>query len=226
MNRIRKYKNYWQVLYTPCWIYSPSFEILRGFWDDDKLRNYYIREFETLSDAQCEAFKMPDIEWIRMVVMHKDAFHDLKDIIKKIIYGNNYIVDFEATFMDPDMAKESMFNRVMNNGRRFTLVNNMNDIISYHIVNPWSKNVNEIANVLQNDSRLRIIKRFTNNGVIHLVGKTEIGTTYEIGIWPTLLSQWAKWVRDNPNVNIEVKRDTLNKSLEMQKKLDSEYALR
>lgn len=226
MNRIRKYKNKWQVLVTPYQQYNTSFEVLIGFWIDEHINNYCIEEFETLNDAQAKAFQMPDIEWVKIVIMYKNAYHDLKKIIKQELDKNEFIVDFDSTFMDPTMAKNAMFNRVMNLGKRFTLVNDMNDIISYNIINPWTKNINEIASILSKNNKLKIFKKYINNGIIHLIGQTDFGTTYEIVIWPTLLSNWAKWVEKHPSLSIEIKKNTFIKMVEMQKYIDSADIIR
>src|SRR6202012_5647077 len=127
MNRIRKYGKMYQVLLTPEQINNTTFEFLIGNWTDDRLRNYYILDFDTLAEAQCEAFKHPDLDWNKMVLAHKSAYHDIKDILKDIIDTEKYIVEFVPKFKDGEMVKDTMFNRVMAQGKRFTLMYNMND---------------------------------------------------------------------------------------------------
>lgn len=226
MNRIRKYGDKYQVLYTPTWPENPSFEIIMGNWTDEHLRGYYVRDFETLGDAQCEAFNYPDIPWDIMVTSYKNSFYDNKKIIRNILDQNKFIVEFEAKFMDQDMVKNAMFNRVLNSGKRFTLAYGMNDIVSYHIINPWSKNLLEISQRLIENSRLKIIKKYVSNGMIHLIGKNDLGTTYEIALWPTVIHQWAKWVYNHPEVPPKTSQETYVDAVKKQAHIDAGFTLR
>ena len=72
MNRIRKYGKIYQVLITPTQSTNATFELMMGDWADSNLRNYYVLEYDTLGDAMVEAFKYPDIDWDKMVLMHKN----------------------------------------------------------------------------------------------------------------------------------------------------------
>jgi hypothetical protein len=226
MNRIRKYADKFQVLITPTNHYDTQFEVLLGGWTDEYLRNFTILEFDTLAEAQCEAFKHPDIDWMRMVLYHKSAFHDIKKLISESLDKYNFIVDFVPQFMEPDHVKNSIFDRVMFHQDRFTLVYHMNDIISYHIINPWSQNVQEIASNLVKNQKLRIFKSFNKHGVIHLVGKNDLGTTYEIAVWPTIMAQWARWVEKNKNIRLEVKKKSLEEAIKKQKEFDIGFSIR
>lgn len=226
MNRIRKYGDKWQVLVTPYQQYNNSFEILRGFWTDEHIHNYNIEDFDTLNDAQGRAFEMPDIEWVKLIIMYKNAYHDIQKSIKHILDKNEYIVQFESKYMDPEMAKEAMFNRVMNNGRRFSLIKNMNDIISFHVINPWSVNIKEISDVLIKNKHLNIIKFYINNNMIHLIGKTDFGMTYEIGLWPTVLYNWSCWSKMHTEINNDVRINSLNEMIKTQKIIDNGYVIR
>lgn len=226
MNRIRKYNDKWQVLITPTQHYNPQFEILLGGWTDENLRNFYIKEYSTLNDAQSEAFNHPDIDWMKMVLMYKSSYHELKNQIQNNLKKHNFVCDFIPQYMEPEQVKNSVFNRVMLHQDRFRLVYHMNDIISFNIINPWSKNIYEIADKLSKDKNLKIIKSIESYGMIHLIGKTDLGTTYEIGIWTTLLSNWARWKEMNSNVSNEIKKKTYNEIIKKQKELDTGINLR
>ncbi len=226
MNRIREYNFRYQVLITPTMPYHTSFELMIGNWTDEHLRNYYILEFDNLGDAQCEAFKHPDLDWEKLVLMHQHSFYDLKKLIKEILDSHNFIGEIQPRIFSPEELKQTMFDRVMYYGKRFTLKFKMNDIIAFHIVNPFSKNLSEISNYLENDSRLRIIRKFVNNGVIHLIGKTDVGTTYEIGLWPTMIAQWARWVEENPHISNENKKYTFMESVKKQDQIDNGFEIR
>ena len=226
MNRIREYNYRYQVLITPTMPTNSSFELMLGNWTDEHLRNYYILEFDNLGDAQCEAFKYPDLDWDKLVLLHQHAFYDIKIIIKEILKSYNFIGEIQPRILSPEELKQNMFDRVMYYGKRFTLKYKMNDIIAFHIINPFTKNLEKVSEYLENDSRLKIIRKFVNNGVIHLIGKTDVGTTYEIGLWPTMISQWARWAEENPQISNENKKYTFMESIKKQEQLDSGFEIR
>jgi hypothetical protein len=226
MNRIREYNYRYQVLITPTMPTNSSFELMLGNWTDEHLRNYYILEFDNLGDAQCEAFKYPDLDWEKLVLLHQHAFYDIKIIIKEILKSYNFIGEIQPRILSPEELKQNMFDRVMYYGKRFTLKYKMNDIIAFHIINPFTKNLNKVSEYLENDARLKIIRKFVNNGVIHLIGKTAVGTTYEIGLWPTMIAQWARWAEENPQISNENKKYTFMESIKKQEQLDSGFEIR
>lgn len=227
MNRIRKYNNKFQVLITPTNRFDPSFEKIMGGWTDEHLRNYSIKEYDTLNEAICQAFKYPDIDWTKMIINHKDLYYDLKDNIQSIINRERFNVNFEPILMNPDDAKNIFFDRVNNLGNRFSIVNNFNDIINFNISNPYTNNLNELVLKLIKEPSLRIFKKITTSNVIQLVGKTFIGTTYEINLWTDILYNWHKWYLLNKNnINEIQKNNSLNKAFELQNKIDSDFSLR
>lgn len=220
MNRVRKHGNKFQVLITPHHIYHAGFELMLGNWTDTHLKNYRIETFDSWEDAMDRAYQYPDINWDQMILWHKDIFSKLHGIIKYELDVNNFKVEYEPKLLNPYQAKNLMFDRVMMFGNRFRLGYHMNDIISFHIINPFSSNLKEIGHILSTNDALRIIYKTIDNEVIRLVGKTDIGTTYEIVLWPTLISQWAKWGYDNPQIPENIKIIQLKKTVEQQKKLD------
>jgi hypothetical protein len=209
MNRIRKYKNKIQVLITPHHRFDPGFELMLGAWTDDHLRNYHIMEFIDMDDALGEAFNYPDIDWEKMVLFHKDIYVKLYKIIKSELQDNDFITEFEPQIMTANQIKETMFDRVMKLGKRFKLNYNLNDIIGYHIINPWGKNLREIYKILKNNRNLRIVRHEFDHGVIRAIGETDIGTNYEIVLWPTLIAHWAKWSLKHPELSMETKESSL-----------------
>lgn len=226
MNRIRKFNNNYQVLITPYHRFDTSFELMLGLWTDDYLRNYSITTFQTMEEAMELAFTMPDIDWFKLVLFSKDSYVKLNKIIRQIVNENNFIVEYEPHLMTPEELKETMFNRVMINGDRFRLDWNLNDVIGFHIVNPWSSNLRSIYSVLKTIPELRLMRSQFDNGVITLIGETDIGTTYSIILWPTLIYQYAKWSKINPNVSDNSLATTLANIINMQKQIDNGIVLR
>ena len=84
----------------------------------------------------------------------------------------------------------------------------------------------KINTLIDKNKKLNIFKKIINNGIIHLIGRTEFGMTYEIGIWPSLIYNWFKWTKKHSTMNIEVKKNSLNEILKLQKNIDSAFVLR
>lgn len=220
MNRIRKYKNKYQVLITPYHSFDPGFELMLGSWSDDQLRNYSIKEFSSMEDAMAESFDHPDINWEKMVIFHKDIYANLYKIIKSELEEHAFIVEFEPKIMTPHQVKNIMFDRVMKMGKRFRLDYNLNDVIGFHIINPWGKNLRDIYGILKNNSNLRIARHEYEFGIIRMIGVTSIGSNYEIVLWPTLVSQWAKWSAKHPELSEQAKDQSLKDILVAQQNVE------
>lgn len=228
MNRIRKFNDIFQVLITPDIKIAPDSSLLIGNWEDESLRNYYVLQFDSLNDAQCEAYKYPDIDWYRMILNHEHIFKRLEYIIRAIINENNLNVEMKSILMDPETLKNTMFERVLQGGERFNLRYGLNDIISFTIINPWSNNLHNISKLLENyrshlyrdDLRLRS-KKIIDGKIICLYGITEFGTIYEIKLVPTLLQQWGEWYKKNGFRNPKNAEQLYNKYVKMQNTIDS-----
>jgi hypothetical protein len=227
MNRIRKNKNVYEVLITPYRIGNPDgFSMMLGYWTDDHLKNYRILEFIDLDDAVQESIQHPDVEWQRLIEFHKDIYVELYKIIKSELTDGNFVVDFQPKIMTADELKNTMFDRVKNSGKRFTLNNDLNDIIGYHIVNPWMKNLKEILNLLKSNKKLRIDRSIQGDGFIRLIGNTSIGTNYEIVLWTTMVSHWVRWISMNPNLPNDTKKESYQEILNIQKSMDNNMTIR
>lgn len=219
MNRIRKINNIYQVLHTPDTYLTPSMEMLIGKWDDDNFIGFHVKEYTNLYEAQCDAYQHADIQWYKLVSMHVDSYHKIRKIIKDYLDVGGYIYEYDTRLATPEELKDITFDRIIRN-QRFTLTHNMNDIINISISNPWTQNVKMMANYLKNIKELRIkyIKIYDNK-VYHLIGKTDLGTIYEIKLWPTLIYNWAKWQIKNNNDDII--KDSYKKIILSQNDLDN-----
>jgi len=199
-NRVRKYsKGIYQVLISGKNMYDSAGEMM-GNWTDDKLRNYRIEEFSNEEDALAEAYEHPDINWESIIMYHKEVYMHLYKLIKSELEENEFIVEFEPKMMTAEELKNKMFDRVMQFGDRFSLTYNLNDVIGFHIINPWGKNLREIYRVLKANRRLRIVRHEQKSGIIRMIGETDVGSAYEIVLWPTLIAQWARWVEKHPEL--------------------------
>jgi len=234
MNRVRRVGKNYQVLITPHQKYDVSFEYLLGSWTDDGLMVFEVKEFSTYYDAECEAENHPDINWDQLVDYHKDSYEFLKNHIKKILDSINISVQFKSQLLTPEQTKNKMFDRVLagqlailerNDTSGFRTIYDMNDIISFAIINPWTNNLAELELHLMKSDRLNIFRRIEKNGIVHLIGRTSIGTSYEIILTSSLLNNWMEWCRAN-DLPAARHLSALKNCIKTQKMIDSTPALR
>lgn len=197
MNRIREVDAGYQVLVSPHRKYDVGFEFMLGSWTDEGLEGFRVLEFDTYDQAECEALRHPDINWEMLHDFHKDQFEMFYRIVKNILDYSEIAAELVPTLMKPNQIKNTMMNRVLkgqinSQSNDFRLAYDMNDIITYVIHNPWSSNLDRIRSFLVGESRLNIYKSYVINNIIHIVGRTDIGTTYEILLCPTIMYHWMK----------------------------------
>ena len=169
---------------------------------------------------------MPDINWDQMVLYHKHIFAKLYDIIVYEVEVNNFDITIEPHLLTSHQLKNVMFDRVMLYGTRFRMGYHMNDLITFHIINPYSDNLKELVEILSVNQALRINFKTNDNGHIRLVGKTDLGTQYEINLWTTLISQWAKWSTRNRHLPRQVKLRKLRQIEKQQQIMDRNRHIR
>lgn len=221
MNRIRENNGKFQVLITPTQRFNAGFEFMAGNWRDEDLRNYFIIEYDNIYDAQNEAFRYPDLDWEKLVLFHQGVFFDLKKRLHTVFNENKINANLDAIYQSPKQVKETMFNRVAEHGKRFTVKYCLNDVIGFHITCPTFKQLVSIAQILEQVPRFRIFKKIVVNKVIHLVGVTDVGTTFEIILWPSLIAHWAQWASTTHGVSEETKAIAFKEALKKQNLIDN-----
>jgi hypothetical protein len=232
MNRIRKIGPIYQVLITPSIKISPDSAIMMGNWDDAELRNFYVLEFNTLRDAEVEAYMHPDIDWYRIVINHKYIFKRLETDLQRIIDDMGMTVEFHANLMSPDIFKNVMFDRVMNGGERFSMRYGMSDLISFQIINPWTTNLHKISKSIENTrdhlyrDDMRIRSRRDVDGTIILYGLTEVGSVYEIKIMTTLMHHYGEWYKKTGHMNQKNAEKVFFDTKKKQQQMDNNMVLR
>jgi hypothetical protein len=232
MNRIRKVKNIYQVLVSTNSSInnsidstnSPDNSYLIGNWSDANFKNYRIIELPTLNTALSESLMHPDIDWYRLILNHKHIYNRLVSLINALLvrYNFNNKVQLVSKLLSPEELKHSMFDvALMQNNNAFHL--NNNNIISFTIINPFSINLNKIANIFENYREhynrddLRIIKKkIIDNKIILFSGLTEFGTSYEIRLIPSLVYQYVVWgnIDNNLYKNLIVNQSKIDSDLE------------
>jgi len=235
-NRIREVAGGYQVLTTPHRKYDVGFEFMLGSWTDEGLLGFKILEFNNYADAECEALRHPDISWERLHEFHKDQYAKFGHIVTNVLDYSDITSNLFPHLMSPSEIKHVMMNRVSKaqqlmsiedyelfdeaTDTSFRLAYDMNDIISYTIVNPWTANLEQIQNLLMNETRLNLYKTHTSHGIIHLVGRTDIGSTYEIILCPSILYHFMLWKQDHHHCAAGRLTRELRKSVKLQKMID------
>jgi hypothetical protein len=225
MNRVRKVNNKYQVLITPHHRFHSGFELMLGLWTDTNLSGFKVDTFDSWEEAMERSYQMPDINWDQLVLFHKDIFAKLFQIIKYEIRVNNIDVKVEPKLLNPYQLKDVMFSRVLVFGERFRLGYHMNDIFSFHITSVYSSNLIDLSEILSINQELRINNKTNNDGIIRLIGTTDIGTSYEIVLWPMMIADWGAWANKNLSISSEIKLKKLKDARDKQQIIDSKNGI-
>ena len=234
MNRIRKINNNLYQVLIPLKnnVSAPGAAYMYGNWlntsyeyncpivNDLSYANQKIITTKTMNEAMAISYEYWDIDWNKLVSMHKDNFLILKNIIYNSLKSINYNVSFISTLLSPIETKNLFFDKVSNYGNHFDLFYNFNDIISFDIITPYTTYNEYIKNLLINNSQLNIQKVIYTKTHISLIGITSVQTTYEIRIWTNLFYSFIKWIYDN-NLNINNYINQIKEICVKQKFLDS-----
>lgn len=228
MNRIRKIKDEYEVLVTPNLTFSPDMEILTGNWTDPYLKGFYIEKFDNQQDAYQLSVTMADINWGKLVEMHRDFYNIIENKVITILDSNNFTYDINTKIMTPAELKHTMFDRVEILGGKFTTTNHLNDIVTVTVTNPWSENLEDMCRTLKSIKDLRIKKIQRSFGTISLIGTTYLGSSYEIRLVPSLIESVMSWKKKNIRSKHDLQRFTsvMNEIFELQDKIDSSSRLR
>ena len=227
MDRIRKNNdNNYDVLITPHHRFNSSVEFILGGWTDARLQGFKVKEYPNIEEAQIFAFNQPSLDWEYLVSLQKGSYEQLYNEMKRSLNKIDVIHNFSAKLLDAEEAKRIMFKRVKMYGERFRLCYNYNDLITFKIVNPWTRNLNEIEQNLKQNKNLKLLRRYTKSGIIHMIGQTDVNTTYEILLCPTLIDHWSKWIQSNDHLPEKIVDESLLDILNQQELLDAGTVLR
>ena len=126
-----------------------------------------------------------------MINNHKYDYDHLNETIKSILdeLKIKYVVWFQSRLK----TKESLYEKKYIRNKH-----QINDIIGFRIIYPWTVGLYDIASVLEKQESLHIhSKKITENQkIIYLYGKTSIDTTYEIQLWPTIIYTCFEYEHD------------------------------
>jgi len=128
-----------------------------------------------------------------LIDKHQSDYNTLNNTIQNIIteIKDKYVVWFQSRLKSVDSLYEKIHVRNIS-------IEKINDIIGFRIIYPWTKQLYEIADILQNDKYLNIQSRiiYEDGKVIYLYGKTSIDTIYEIQLWPTIIYTCFEYEHD------------------------------
>ena len=77
-----------------------------------------------------------------------------------------------------------------------------------------------------NTPELKLFKSFNAPGMIYLIGRTDIGSTYEIQIYTTQLYQWMQWTGTHKSASQDAKKRAYDNAIALQKQIDAGAVLR
>ena len=199
MNRIQEFNGQFQVLI------SGTTEDFLGRLSRFSVSNTYLENYNTLEEAQIKSFSLPDLNWFTIVNYHKHEYKRLTNDIKEIINTENITILFENKLKTPEELKESVFNRLNHYKNEFILDDNINDIISFHISNPWTENIIKLSNLFQKNNKLNIkFVKNKDNKIFNLIGINNNNTSYSIYLYPSVIYKFIRLSmnkKDKSNIN-------------------------
>jgi len=86
--------------------------------------------------------------------------------------------------------------------------------------------LNDLETYIVNNERLAIFQINRKNGITHLIGRTSIGTTYEILLIPNMVSHWMEWKKQHPDASSKRQIAELKNCLNIQRQIDTMPILR
>lgn len=192
MNRIREVNGIYQVLINQNYRTNPAIELTLGsLLSEEYLRDYEVKEFNNMQDAMNLAFNLPAIDFNKIRSDCIDCFKKLnKEIFKSI---EDVIKIYQPYLLTQEEIKNAIFDRVINNGRRFTFYN-FNDVIAFDIVINYPSEIPKIIDLILMNKNLRIVKKVITSTHTKLIGLTENNITYEIRIWTHEVRDMMKWL--------------------------------
>lgn len=114
----------------------------------------------------------------------------LKNIIKSILHEikDTYVIWFQSRLKTEESIKEKTQIRKKE----------LNDVIGFRFIYPWTNGLYEISKILQNHKELHIFetKITEEEKVIYMYGKTIFNETYEIQLWPTIIYTCFEYEHD------------------------------
>lgn len=198
MNRIRVVNDKYQVLLNQNYRTNPAIELTLGsLLTQEYLRDYEVKEFNTMNDAMNLAFSLPPIDFNKIRSDCVDCFKMLNNQLTHSL--RTVICDLKPHLLTPEDIKNAIFDRVINYGRRFNFYN-FNDVIAFDVIVNYQIEMSKIIDLILMNKKFRIIRKEQTPSHVKLIGLTENNISYEIRIWTHQMHDLMYWIfRNNKN---------------------------
>lgn len=229
MNRIRKISGQYQVLV------GPSTDYVIGGWMDPFPHQFSVEIYDYLEEAQVRALDLPEMNWSRMVEIHECEFKRIAKEVKAVLDKGGFTYNYYPKLKTPDQVKNKFFDTVLTaqeSGQNVQMSEQISDVMTIIITNPWSKNLKEMTKNLKFSKKFEIFNAFiVKNKIIHLQARSRMDTPYEIQLWPNLLYHWKMWEENNYHKltfkgHQETSLKLFDEALKKQDMLDDNFRIR
>lgn len=187
MNRFRKFNNNYEILNFPHLTYHSGLEFVLGNWLDKNFGGFSVETFFDKETAVENMHKHPDFNFDQIVLFHKEIYNKLYEIIIKKLKKNSVKISFLPMLKNSRTLMNDFYDRIKILKDKFRLIYHMTDIISFNIIVEEEQIANHIARHFIVDQELKILyvkkNQLDDTRYIKLVGKTDIGTAYQIIIF-------------------------------------------
>jgi hypothetical protein len=181
--------------------YDVNFKIIFWFKVNDEYQMVPIDKMKTNINLDS------DIE--KLLHLANKEFNDLQKLIK------THTSKYNIWLQNRIKTKDSIHHKLKSN---LLELNDLNDVIGFRIIYPWTATLHEIANELESIKELNIFKKVIteNNKVIYLFGRFN-DIVYEIQFWPSLIYHCFEHEHDNVYKGTSMTKETIQKSLDLRK---------
>lgn len=226
MNRIRKHNGIYQVLMTNDLNNGYDSTVMMNKFSDYDISRFYIVDFTNMNDALYASLQLQDIDWEKVAINHSYIYKRLCNTIQEIIRTNKLQCNIVCEMLSGDQLKHVMFNRVM--GLSNIIYENLS-LITITIHANWTQQLETIIKYLEtytyhfkrDDLRLKTKKKIDDK-IYVLYGQTELGTTYNIKLMPSLIYNFVENVKTNKEtINANDTTMKYNELLKVQNIIDA-----
>lgn len=189
MNTLRKINNKnkvkYEVLFFPHHEYDTGIELLLGNWTSPDFSDFKVKEYDNLQEAlKAVTETYLDINFDQLVLFHKEIANDLYSSITKTLEKLDIKYTLKSKLLNSHELKNILFEKIKHKNEDFRLLYDMTNIISFNITcssvsRQFLQKVFIAGNEIKN---FNILYVDSDPDFLKLIGKTDIGTVYEINI--------------------------------------------
>lgn len=170
-----------------------------------------------------------------MVEIHECEFKRIAKEVKAVLDKGGFTYNYYPKLKTPNQVKNKFFDTVLTaqeSGQNVQMSEQISDVMTIIITNPWSKNLREMTKNLRFSKKFEIFNAFiVKNKIIHLQARSRMDTPYEIQLWPDLLYHWKMWEENNYHKltfkgHQETSLKLFDEALKKQDMLDDNFRIR